>query len=239
MHVQPEFLNVSELAALKQALAAQSVLDLRETRTSYARQKQLLDIKALRHLSRHASLLQLLDPIFKRANGIAASLSFHSTHFDMRSRRPGLAKHISWHSAGSDFPPHVDFAPNCVAVLIYLGSAGEEFDGGELQTRGCPGLMQCPLYREEYNLSISERVACKPLRTHTPRAGELVAFFGRDGPCSASCDAAHASRSTRGSTASYKSASNGNRCCCPDIRAATLKPRGVVALRRRRHGVTI
>ena len=177
MHVQPEFLNVSELAALKQALAAQSVLDLRETRTSYARQKQLLDVKALRHLSRHASLLQLLDPIFKRANGIAASLSFHSTHFDMRSRRPGLAKHISWHSAGSDFPPHVDFAPNCVAVLIYLGSAGEEFDGGELQTRGCPGLMQCPLYREEYNLSISERVACKPLRTHTPRAGELVAFL--------------------------------------------------------------
>jgi hypothetical protein len=143
-----------------------------------------------RHVHAHSRKLQQLNDlswrVLQRAAGRVESLSFESELFDMDHRSLDASYNLAFHSTGSDFPPHVDWAPNCVAVLVYLTSEGDDFVGGRLQTRGCPGPMDCPLTRNSFmgvyatvgrpaNCSAGDTpIACSVLREHVPRAGDLV-----------------------------------------------------------------
>ena len=183
LYIHSEFLNVSELALLRAHLMnvrPGSLLDrVLERRDTYAMGKRLLDMgqKRVRKLLPQ-NLVGAVSAAFDRAHKMAQSLKYTSEAFDAKRQTIGNAQHISWHQTGSDFPPHVDFAPNCVAILLYLtDGGGVDFEGGELQTRGCPTLWQCPLSRREYNLSISARLACRVATTHVPHAGQLVVFL--------------------------------------------------------------
>lgn len=183
MHVVPNFLSARELAKLRQHVlgdSAAATLKMTELRDAYARSKRLLDLGSKQVQRRiETPLLEAATAAFDRAHRLATSLNFSSEVFDTTAATGvGSARHISWHSTGSDFPPHVDYAPNCVAILVYLTDGdGSDFAGGALQTRGCPDLWQCPLIRDEYSLDTSERLACTVESEHTPRAGEMVALL--------------------------------------------------------------
>ena len=143
-----------------------------------------------RYVQSHSRKLHRLNElawkVVARAAERVQGLSFYSEVFDMHSRKLDPSYNIAFHGVGSDFPPHVDWAPNCVANLLYLNSEGTDFTGGELQTRGCPGAMDCPVTRNSFmgvyatlgrpeNCSAGNvPLACTVLHEHTPRAGDLV-----------------------------------------------------------------
>lgn len=191
VHRIPNFLTHLELRLLRQHLHDEHrVVTLSKNLTHFPRNKQLLDWKLT--LSRHRQelppeLVRVIQGVFVRAYRTAASLAYASDIptcqcFNLHGHRglvPGMAEHVSWHGAGSDFPPHVDFEPNCVAILVYITSAGVDFTGGALQIRGCPSVGECPLLRADYQQNISERMACHVVTEHRPVAGELVAFLSK------------------------------------------------------------
>ena len=146
--------------------------------------------KRQRYVHQHSrKLLQLNELAWRallRAHERVRDLALKSEIFDMSQRRLDQSYNIAFHRVGSDFPPHVDWAPNCIAGLVYFGSEGEEFEGGELQMRGCPGVMDCPVTRDTFmgvyatlgrpaNCSGGDvPLACEVMQAHRPRAGDLV-----------------------------------------------------------------
>lgn len=183
-HVQRNFLSPDELALLRGHLlhnASRYMSTLAEKRDSYPRGKHLLDFGGIRRKTPHQlppELLTTVQGAFDRAHTATLAMEWSSSVFDTRRSKASSVQHISWHPRGSDFPPHVDYAPACVAVLIYVsGTDTGDFEGGQLQARGCPGVMACPTTRREYNLNVSERLACTVQHEHHPRAGDMVALL--------------------------------------------------------------
>ena len=180
LSVTPGFLSGAQLDLLRDHLLLNGSRYQRLTtkKTTYARGKLLLNARtAIQRRQLPTPLASAIDDAFQRAHADAMGKEWSSSLFAMDRRSVGKSQHVSWHPSGSDFPPHVDFAPNCVAILIYVSSAGDDFEGGQLQTRGCPSLWQCPTQREDYSLNTSKRLACEVVEEHHPKAGDMIAFL--------------------------------------------------------------
>lgn len=181
-HVQRNFLSPEELSLLRDHLLHNASLmsTVAEKRDNYPRGKTLMDFSGIRKRTPHRlppELLSTVQGAFDRAHTATLGMDWASSVFDTRHIKISKVQHISWHPRGSDFPPHVDFAPACVAVLIYVTGTEGDFEGGQLQARGCPDVASCPTMRQEYNLNVSERLACTVQHEHHPKAGDMVALL--------------------------------------------------------------
>ena len=232
-HAVDGFMSASELALLRRLLLEDGyALAHAAAKNSFPNKKKVVDVGvALGARTADAgldpALLRTVHGILDRAQALAFRLPWRSELFDVAQMHAAKAtRHVSWHLTGSDFPPHVDFAPNCVAILLYVSEGGgRDFVGGELETRGCPDLWQCPLTRQHYEQRSAWRMACKREASHTPKAGQLVAFSRRRRTRSPSSPTARASRSTRGRTARTVRRASASSCTPTRGRPSSSAPR--------------